>query len=250
MRIGRGAKGSVPRPRCRARRARRWRARRRRRRRAAAPTSHPRGDGVTRTFKILTLFSRLTTSFGHHTERRTESEHRRDVRRGSLHLPRHPRRASVGVRRASSPDSERRSRAARSRPHRPRRRRPKIIMIFPPSPGVGSAPTSPRTRARGRTGSPTTRSPSSTPRWRPRRPPGSTSSTSPRTTSHSHPSPRDSMTCAPSSFTAAGSTSSKGFPSTGTRRGNDARCSTAWARTWAGRARRTRAVTSSGTSKI
>ena len=55
---------------------------------------------------------------------------------------------------------------------------------------------------------------------------------------------------APSSFTAAGSTSSKGFPSTGTRRGNDARCSTAWARTWAGRARRTRAVTSSGTSKI
>ena len=104
MRIGRGAKGSVPRPRCRARRARRWRARRRRRRRAAAPTSHPRGDGVTRTFKILTLFSRLTTSFGHHTERRTEPEHRRDVRRGSLHFPRHPRRASVGVRRASSPD--------------------------------------------------------------------------------------------------------------------------------------------------
>ena len=146
-------------------------------------------------------------------------------------------------------DSERRSRAARSRPHRPRRRRPKNI-IFPPSPGVGSAPTSPRTRARGRTGSPTTRSPSSTPRWRPRRPPGSTSSTSPRTTSHSHPSRRGSMNYAPSSFTAAGSTSSKGFPSTGTRRGNDARCSTAWARTWAGRARRTRAVTSSGTSKI
>ena len=51
----------------------------------------------------FTLFSRLTASFGHHTERRTESEHRRDVRRGSLHLPRHPRRASVGVRRASSP---------------------------------------------------------------------------------------------------------------------------------------------------
>ena len=38
---------------------------------------------MTRTFKILTLFSRLTTSFGHHTERRTEPEHRRDVRRGS-----------------------------------------------------------------------------------------------------------------------------------------------------------------------
>ena len=118
---------------------------------------------------------------------------------------------------------------------------------LPPFPAAGWAPTSQRTRARGRTGSPTTKSRSSTPRWRPRRRRGSTSDLTPDT----FPLPTlatrlDGLRR--ELVPAAGSTCSGASRSTGTRRGRGARCFTAWARTWAGRARRTPAVTSSGTS--
>ena len=184
------ADGGLPPPRCRARRARWWRARRRSRGRGEAPTSAlGRSDSSARRPLSAEITLRQNLRGPRHHSAAAEAEHPpRCPRRPQPSSP--PSRAHRRARRgaiASTPRSR-----ARSRRRRHRRRPFARTTRFPPFPAVGWAPTSPRTRARGRTGSPTTKSRSSTPRWRPRRRRGSTSSTSPRTPSRSPRSRLDS----------------------------------------------------------